>query len=301
NERINQTVATNAIASVRLLVVSREPAVLRPLWSIGESNCWHLETAGSGWEALEILQAGAAPDLLVLELSGTDGGGLHVLRWLRRLRPALPIILICPTDDAECKQEAIRLGAQAILVRPLEEEQLEFVIRRNLAAASSGAVSEIRSEDIEPIGDGAFFIAASPIMRKLRVQAELLAQAQVPVLILGESGSGKSTAAQLIHGLSVRAGLRLVKVNCAALPGHLLEEELFGSEKHGGPDREGDAGFGRSRAGKLVLCDKGTMLLDEIVEMPPDLQHMLLQVLQNKQLVKSNGDRPSEIDVRILA
>ncbi|MGO9367108.1 MAG: sigma 54-interacting transcriptional regulator, partial [Terriglobales bacterium] len=214
--------ATNAIASVRLLVVSREPAVLRPLWSIGESNCWHLETAGSGWEALEILQAGAAPDLLVLELSGTDGGGLHVLRWLRRLRPALPIILICPTDDAECKQEAIRLGAQAILVRPLEEEQVEFVIRRNLGAASSGAVSEIRSEDIEPIGDGAFFIAASPIMRKLRVQAELLAQAQVPVLILGESGSGKSTAAQLIHTLSVRAGLKLVKVNCAALPGHLL-------------------------------------------------------------------------------
>ena len=293
--------ATNAIASVRLLVVSREPAVLRPLWSIGESNCWHLETAGSGWEALEILQAGAAPDLLVLELSDADGGGLHVLRWLRRLRPALPIILICPTDDAECKQEAIRLGAQAIVVRPLEEEQLEFVIRRNLSAASSGVVSEIRSEDIEPIGDGAFFIAASPIMRKLRVQAELLAQAQVPVLILGESGSGKSTAAQLIHGLSVRAGLKLVKVNCAALPGHLLEEELFGSEKHGGSEREGEAGFGRSRAGKLALCEKGTILLDEIVEMPLDLQHMVLQVLQHKRLAKTNGDQPTEIDVRILA
>ncbi len=275
--------------------------MLRPLWSIGESNCWHLETAGSGWEALEILQAGAAPDLLVLELSGTDGGGLHVLRWLRRLRPALPIILICPTDDAECKQEAIRLGAQAILVRPLEEEQVEFVIRRNLGAASSGAVSEIRSEDIEPIGDGAFFIAASPIMRKLRVQAELLAQAQVPVLILGESGSGKSTAAQLIHTLSVRAGLKLVKVNCAALPGHLLEEELFGSERQRGSEREGEAGFGRSRAGKLALCEKGTMLLDEIVEMPLDLQHMLLQVLQHKRLVKTNGDNPVEVDVRILA
>ena len=69
--------ATNAIASVRLLVVSREPAVLRPLWSIGESNCWHLETAGNGWEALEQLQAGAVPDLLLLGLSGTDGDGLH--------------------------------------------------------------------------------------------------------------------------------------------------------------------------------------------------------------------------------
>ncbi len=130
--------ATNAIQSVRLLVVSREPAVLRPLWSIGESNCWHLETAGSGWEALERLQAGAAPDLLLLESAGSDGDGLHMLRWLRRMRPDLPIILISPTDDAESKQEAIRLGAQAILVRPLEEQQLEFVIRRNLGRGVLG-------------------------------------------------------------------------------------------------------------------------------------------------------------------
>lgn len=192
-------------------------------------------------------------------------------------------------------QEAIRMGAQAILVRPFEEQELEFVIRHNLGAASSGAANDIRSEDIEPIGDGAFFIAASPIMRKLRVQAELLAQAQVPVLILGEGGSGKSTAAQLIHALSVRAGLKMLKVNCAALPGRLLEEELFGCEK------EVETGFGRARAGKLELCDKGTLLLDEIVEMPLDVQQKLLHVLQNKRLVRVNGDKPIEVDVKILA
>src|SRR5580700_7701888 len=112
-------VAENAIDTIRLLVVSREPAVLRPLWSIGESNSWHLETAGSGWEALERLQSGAVPDLLLLELSGDDGDGLHVLRWLRRVRPDVPIVLICPHDDADHKREAIRIGAQAILVRPL--------------------------------------------------------------------------------------------------------------------------------------------------------------------------------------
>jgi two-component system, NtrC family, response regulator AtoC len=288
-------VATNAIETVHLLVVSREPAVLRPLWSIGESNCWHLETADSGWEAMERLQSGAIPNLLLLESAGSDGDGLHMLRWLRRVRPELPIILISPTDDAERKQEAMRLGAQAILVRPLEEQQLEFVIRRHLGAASSGADSDIRSEDVEPIGDGAFFIAASPVMRKLRAQAELLAQTQVPVLILGESGSGKSTAAQLIHGLSVRSGLKLLKVNCAALPGHLLEEELFGC------DREAENGFGRIRTGKIEWCEKGTLLLDEIVEMPPHLQHTLLQVLQNKRLVRLGKDKPVEVDVRILA
>ena len=287
--------ATNAIASVHLLVVSREPSVLRPLWSIGESNCWHLETAGSGWEALERLQNGAGPNLLLLELSDSDVDGLHMLRWLRRMRPHLPIILIAPTDDVERKQEAIRLGAQAILVRPFEEHQLEFLIRRNLDAVSSNTASEIRSEDVEPIGEGAFFIAASPVMRKLRVQAELLAQAQVPVLIVGESGSGKSTAAQLIHALSIRAGSKLLKVNCAALPGHLLEEELFGCEK------DLEVGCARTRIGKLELCDKGTLLLEEIVEMPPDMQHMLLQVLQSKQLVRLNGNNAIDVDVRILA
>jgi two-component system, NtrC family, response regulator AtoC len=288
-------VSTNATETVRLLVVSREPAVLRPLWSIGEANCWHLETAGSGWDAMERLQAGAVPDLLLLELSGRDGDGLHVLRWLRRLRPDLPIILISHTDDADRNQEAIRIGAQAVLVRPLEEHQLEFVIRRSLGAASSGAESDIRSDDVEPIGDGAFFIAASPAMRKLRAQAELLAQTQGPVLILGESGSGKSTTAQLIHGLSVRSGLKLLKVNCAALPGRLLEEELFGCERGVGN------GVAHARAGKLELCEKGTLLLEEIVEMPPEAQHMLLQVLQSKQLMRMGGEKSIETDVRILA
>lgn len=287
--------ATNAIASVHLLVVSREPSVLRPLWSIGESNCWHLETAASGWEALERLQNGAGPNLILLDLSDGDGDGLHMVRWLRRVRPHLPMILISPTDDAERKQEAIRLGAQAVLVRPFEEHQLEFLIRRNLDMVSSNSRSEVGSEDVEPIGDGAFFIAASPIMRKLRVQAELLAQAQVPVLIVGEGGSGKGTAAQLIHALSIRAGSKLLKVNCAALPGHLLEEELFGCEK------DLEAGCTRTRMGKLELCDKGTLLLEEIVEMPPDMQHMLLQVLQNKQLVRLNGSKAIDVDVRILA
>jgi two-component system response regulator AtoC len=286
--------AKTAIESICLLVVSREPSVLRPLWSIGESNCWHLETAGSGWEALERLQSGGSPNLVLLELSGVDNDGFHVLRWLRRVRPELPIILICPQDDADQKREAIRLGAQAILVRPLEEQQVEYVIRRHLGSSSDEDLDgDIRSEHVEPIGEGTFFVAASPTMRKLRAQAELLAQTQVPVLIVGESGSGKTSAAQLIHGLSVRSALKLVRVNCAALPARLLEEEIFGCE--------GESGFARARTGKLEWCEKGTLLLDEIVEMPLDLQHTLLQVIQNKQLGRRGKDKAIDVDVRILA
>jgi CheY-like chemotaxis protein len=127
-------VRENATATVRLLVVSREPAVLRPLWSVGESNSWHLETAGSGWEALERIQSGAVPDLLLLDLPRGDADTLHVLRWVRRLRPELPIILLSYAEDASREKEAIRLGAQDFLIRPLDEDQLETAIRRHLAS-----------------------------------------------------------------------------------------------------------------------------------------------------------------------
>ena len=286
----------NAIEVVRLLAVSKEPNVVRSLWSLGEANSWQLETVGSGWEALESVQAGITPDLLLLDLPRGDGDSLHILRWLRRLRPNLPIILICYPDDALRKDEAIRLGAQDFLVRPVDDEQLEVVIRGQLSSRNDTTFEmELASEDIEQVSDDAFFVGASPIMRKLRAQAELLAQANVPVLILGESGSGKDTAARLIHKLSVRSGFKFLKVNCAALPGDLLETELFGYE------RSDSTGSVRSKPGKLELCDKGTVLLDEIAEMPTSVQSKLLQVLQKKQFFRPGSGATVEVDVRILA
>ena len=285
----------NAIEAVRLLVVSKEPAVVRSLGSIGETNSWQLETVGSGWEAMEFVQAGVTPDLLLLDLPRGDADSLHILRWLRRLRPNLPIILLCYPDDAGRKNEAIRLGAQDYLVRPVDEEQLENVIRGQLSSRNDTFDMDLASEDIEQVSDDAFFVGASPIMRKLRAQAELLAQASVPVLILGENGSGKDTAARLIHKLSVRSGFKFLKVNCTALPGDLLETEIFGYE------RSDSTGSVRSRSGKLELCEKGTILLDEVTEMPMNVQSKLLQVLQNKQFFRPGSGAAVDVDVRILA
>ncbi len=286
-------VAEKPIDTVRLLVVSKDPSVLRPLWTIGESNSWHLETAGSGWDALERVQSGIAPHLLLLDLPRGDGDSLHVLRWLRRLRADLPIIVLSYPEDAGRKREALRLGAQDYLVRPFDEKQLELAIRRHLEPSNDKLEAEITSGDIELLSDGAFFVGASPIMQKLRAQAGLLAEADISVLILGENGSGKDTAARLIHKLSVRSGCKFLKVNCAALPEDLLESELFGSDR-GGPAV-------RPKIGKLETCDKGTILLDEISEMPGRLQAMLLQMLQEKQFIRPGGETPVAVDVRILA
>jgi len=287
-------VAEKTIETVRLLVVSRESSVLRPLWSMAESHSWQLETTASGWGAMERVQSGVTPDLLLLDLPRGDADGLHILRWLRRLRPELSVVLICDPDDVTKKQEGIRLGARDCLARPLEDLELERVIKQHLFAAGCAVETDFTSEDVEPIGGDAFFVGASPIMRKLRAQAELLAVTNVPVLILGESGSGKETTARLIHKLSVRSGFGFAKVNCAALPGDLLEAELFGHEPNGSK-------LSRSTRGKLDLCEKGTILLDEITEMPITLQAKLVQVLQHKRFVRPGNGRSSECDVRVLA
>ena len=114
-------VPKTAAASVRLLLVTRESAVLSLLWSIGEKRKWHLESATNGWGAMERVQSGVTPDLLILDLPRADGDGLHFLRWLRRLRPELPILVLCHEDDSLTEQEAIRLGARDCLVWPVAD------------------------------------------------------------------------------------------------------------------------------------------------------------------------------------
>ena len=283
--------AENSMESAQILFVSKVRSALDLPWTGGEVRGWQLDTAASGWEALERVQAGPGPDLVLLDLIAGDGDGLHTLRWLRRVRPDLPVLMLARSDDPEQRLEAIRLGAQDFLLQPLQPAQLETAIRRSLFHYTENTESEIVADEIEQIGESMFFVAASPTMRKLRAQAELLAQVSAPVLISGENGSGKELAARLIHKLSVRSGFRFVKIDCAALPGDVLESELFGATGRNG----------RSKPGKLELCQRGTLFLDEITEMPLSLQTKLLHVLQDGHFVRLGGDTRIELDVRILA
>jgi two-component system response regulator AtoC len=289
----------NPTETLRMLVVSRDPAVVRLLWSIAESNSWHLETAANGWEAMERVQSDVAPHLLLLDIPRGDADSLHLLPWLRRLSPDLPVVVLCYPEDAGRQKEATRLGAKDVLVRPFSEGQLEFLIQRHLGSSNEDMEAEIASEDIESLGEDEFFLSVSPIMQKLRAQAELLAQADVPVLIVGEAGSGKGSVARLIHKLSVYSGFKFLRVNCAEMPGDLLEIELFGREH--ATSNGSSTGAGRTSLGKLEIGEKGTLLLDEITEMPLALQGRLIQVLQDKRFVRSGDDKPVEVDIRILA
>jgi two-component system, NtrC family, response regulator AtoC len=291
--------APTTIETLRLMVVSTEVSVLRLLGSTAQSNSWHLETSANGWDAMERVQSGAAPHLVLLDIHPGDGEGLHLLLWLRRLRPDLPIAVLCDPNDKVSQKEATRMGAEDMLVRPVNREQLESLIRRNLGSSNDEIEAEMASEDIESLGKDEFFLSVSPIMQKVRAQAELLAQTDVPVLILGEPGSGKGTVARLIHKLSVHSGFKFLRVNCSEMPGDLLEIELFG--RRNGSSNGSSAAVGRSSLGKLEIGEKGTLLLDEITAMPLTLQSRLLQVLQDKRFARPGEERAVEVGVRILA
>src|SRR5271169_102044 len=149
--------------------------------------------------------------------------------------------------------------------------------------------------EIERINEELYFIAASPATRRLRTQAELLSQTDVPVLITGEAGSGKTTAAQLIHSLSIRSSFPFMRVKCAVLTSDLLENELFGYE-HASAN-----GQPESTPGKFEQCAKGTILLDEFDAMPDPVQRRLLKVLETGEFVRCGGKNPIRADVRIIA
>jgi DNA-binding NtrC family response regulator len=283
----------NQNGTIRLLVVSGETADLRLLWPLDKSNGWHLEIVDSGWDAMDRVQSGAVPHLLVLDVPRSNSDGIHFLRWLRRLNRDLPVLLLCDRHNAAQTRDAVDLSEGEILTRPFDAKQLESAIRRQLAQKHGGE-AKIVSNHIEPLGQDVSFIGASLIMQKLRAQAALMAKSDAPVLILGERGSGKLTVAALIHKLSVRSGFKLHRVNCAETPEAVLEAELFGDERvasNNGHARE---------SGKLGGGEKLTIFLDEITALPCSLQSRLLQVLQNDESRSRNGG-DSTADVRILA
>ena len=274
----------------QILFVSKERSAL-DLPSIGELRDWQVETVACGWEALDRVHAGPGPDLVLLDLISDSSESLHTLSWLRRVRPDLPVLVLAGPDDAGRKREAIRLGAQDFLLHPLQAEQFETAIRRSFFYYTESSESEILNDEVEQIGADMFFVAAGPTMRKLRAQAELLAQVSAPLIILGENGSGKELAARLIHKLSVRSGFRFLRLNCATLPGDVLESEIFGSAN----------GNGRTKLSKLEACQRGTLFLDEITEMPKGLQTKLLHAMRDGYFVRPGCDTRIGMDVRIVA
>src|SRR2546426_2359491 len=278
-----------------ILVIDDEPHMLRYMRTLLEVDSYRVETLSSGLAALDRLQKEPLPDLVLLDVVMPDLDGLQTLERVHEMRPELKVVMLSCVSDPRTVVQAIRLGAQDYLPKPFHEVELEAVIRRTLGVPSQRIVPTAAAVEAEEVGEDIFFVAASEAMHRIRSQVGMVARVDVPVLVLGESGTGKEVVARLVHKLSPRANNVFLKVNCAALPSELLESELFGYEAGA------FTGASKPKPGKFELCNKGTILLDEIGEMPPSLQAKLLHVLQDQQFSRLGSRTMVKVDVRILA
>ena len=258
--------------TAKILLVDDEPAMLRYIKTLLEVDDYKVETASTGEEALQRIDKGMEPDLVLLDVLMPGIDGLETLEQLRQKRPGVKVVMLSCVNDTKKVVQAMRLGAQDYLTKPFQKAELDAVVDQCLGQGKTPVGGEV-----EEVGEDTFFIAASAVMRKIRSQAALVANVDIPVLLLGESGTGKEVLARLVHKLSPRAHRTFLKVNCAAVPADLLESELFGYEPGA------FTGATHAKPGKFELCNKGTILLDEIGEMPPALQAKLLHVLQDQQ------------------
>ncbi|HEY6303756.1 MAG TPA: sigma-54 dependent transcriptional regulator [Terriglobales bacterium] len=277
--------------AANILLVDDEPGMLRYIRTLLEVDEHKVQTASTGEEAVEHVQKGLQPDLVLLDLLMPGIDGLQTLEQLRHLKPGLKVVMLSCVNDTRKVVQAMRLGAIDYLTKPFQKAELDAVIGQCVGTAKG----ESYAGEVEELCDDVFFIAASPAMKKIRSQAALVANVDIPVLLLGESGTGKEVLARLIHKLSPRAHRTFLKVNCAAVPADLLESELFGYEAGA------FTGANHAKPGKFELCNKGTILLDEIGEMPAGLQAKLLHVLQDQTFSRLGSRTVVKVDVRILA
>ena len=266
--------------------------------------------SGGCKQAVALLENGLQPDVVMLE---SPAGNMVVPEHAAcaRLVARERLCLIVGIGEEMLDGASFGAGAAHRLVRPVTREDVDSLISRfgGLTAgersqdnspetqqvAGRGREASALSPCVEELGEGRFFFAASPVMMEIHRQAKLLGEVDVNVLLQGESGTGKEIVARLIHQHSQRRQRRFVGVNCAALPADLLERELFGQKQ------VSYAGALHDRAGKCELADGGTLLLDEISELPLHTQAKLLHLLQHSAFTRLGSQETTRVDVRVLA
>jgi DNA-binding NtrC family response regulator len=281
---------------LRVLVAQNEPETAKNLRQLLSTPKFSVEYASTTDECVRLVERrSGACDLVLVDEDLPEFGGIEALRRLQVAQPSVPIALMSAYLNPKFLFAASQAGAQGFLNKPIRATDLEELIATLCPRAIESVPEPPPAMHIEDLGSGHFFLAASPAMLTILQQVRLLSRTDVPVLITGESGVGKEIVATLIHKYSPRAGRTFLKVNCAALPNDLLESELFGYEAGA------FTGAAKAKPGKFDVCDKGTILLDEIGEMSPQLQAKLLHVLQDGTFSRLGSRLNSKVDVRVVA
>jgi two-component system response regulator AtoC len=289
------------MSSATLAIVDDDKPFADYLQSLLQSRGYETTTYDSGDALLSGLREGALPDVVLLDVSMPGLDGLETLRQIRLAHPAAQVVMVSGGRATEKIVEAVRLGAADYVLKPGDAEgvgevALEAAIRNALERLSlTNEVTRLRTQ-VGQDPDGAQPCWSSgKAMQPVMTMVDRVADNDISVLLRGESGVGKEVIAREIHRRSPRRAHPFVKVNCAALPADLLESELFGHE------RGAFTGAASTRVGKFEFAQHGTILLDEIGEMPQALQAKILHVLQDHEFTKLGSNRSVEVDVRVIA
>jgi two-component system, NtrC family, response regulator AtoC len=277
-------------------VLDADPAILKYIEGI-LADRFSVSLYTQAAEVTRSLKGSVLPDLLLMDWHiGIEDGEENALSLLKKIhasRPSLPIIMLSCSADLQEVVVAIRMGATDVILKPFRKSDIDLAIEQCLKGADNPAED---ADTLEiPLDENTSFVRSSKRMREIESQCILVARADIPILLLGESGTGKEVAAMLIHKLSARSQRPFLKVNCAAMPADLLESELFGYEQGA------FTGAVKSKPGKFEICNSGTILLDEIGEMPSVLQAKLLQVLQDGSFSRLGSRSTVRVDVRVIA
>ncbi|MEH2403714.1 sigma-54-dependent transcriptional regulator [Nostoc sp.] len=281
----------------KILIIDDEKALRQAMAQILKDEGHAIVEAGDGEQGLKIIQQDitSRPDLVFLDLKMPKTQGNAVLKALgSKTLLELPVIVMTAYGTSRTAIEAMQLGAYDYLTKPFDLEDLVNLAQKALAHSQASA-KQIGEANIQNLGQPEELLGRSPKMAEVFKLIGRLAQGNTTVLIVGESGTGKELVASTLHNASPRSRGPLVKVNCAALPEHLLEAELFGHEKGA------FTGANHLRIGRFEQANGGTIFLDEVGELSQIIQGKLLRVLQDKSFERLGSNQTKTVDVRILA
>ncbi len=278
----------------RVMIVEDEVHALHGLAELVSSWGYETEMAGDGQEALDKL-SGWQPGIIVTDLKMPRMNGLELLQQLSKSKNDCTVVVLTAQGSIELAVEAMKIGAYDFIQKPVEPTRLRTTLSNATHKRATERQLEVTRRKLRDTGILGPLVGSSRKMRDIYSLIEQVAPSNVSVLITGESGTGKELVARALHELSPRKPKPFVAVNCAAIPETLIESEIFGHEKGA------FTGALERRAGCFELAEEGTLLLDEIGEMPVATQAKLLRVLEDRKLRRLGSKVESPVDVRVLA
>jgi len=278
----------------RIMIVDDESSIRSLLVTVLSKAQYDVSELGDA-ASLKERFSGPEPDVLLLDLKLPDAEGLELLPQIKKQWPSCEVIILTGFATIDAAVMATKLGAYDFQKKPFDHKSLLLSVERALEHKQLTEQTSALRQALSAMSNGASPIFQSPAMKSVVRTVERVAPSDVSILITGESGTGKEVIADLIHTLSPRAKGPFIKVNCAALPRELIESELFGSVKGAFTGAQAD------REGLFRQADGGTLLLDELAEMPVETQTKLLRVLQEKEFRPVGGRTSFKTDCRIIA